>query len=570
MSYFNYKLRLIFLTILFLSVYSCDEQEFIEEVPLDFFSPENSYQTITNFESALTDLYARVRNIHYGGNNQNYFAHFLATDVAKHARGDANRFGDYDVWLVPTNGMVEFHWDNWYKVIANANTIISRLPDSELTDDQKVAIEAEAKFFRALSFRYLVYLYGGVPLLLDEVSSPKTNFSRATKIEVLNQIIEDAQVAADQLPDISEVVDGKVSNLVAHHLLAETYISLENYDRAVAELSIVIEDPNTSLMTDRFGSKANENPIDEYLDLGEGDVYWDLFQQGNQNRSSGNKEALWVAQMEIDVPGGFLESSGGSRNNLERWAGPVPWLTFQDPDGNEGSLGFGQSNYNSGGRGVSFMMNTDFYLNDLWEDDWNSDIRNASHNIIRDFVYTNPESVWFDSSAVKYPSPTWINQNWRWYPYPSKITTAHDHPDALFENKDLGTLKTTAGSTYRDMYYLRLAETYLLRAEAYLRQGDLVNAANDINMLRERSNATLISESDVTLDYILDERARELVYEEQRRITLHRTGTLVDRVRKYNDLNGDEIKDHHELWPIPFDEIEANKDAVLEQNPGYN
>ena len=74
----------------------------------------------------------------------------------------------------------------------------------------------------------------------------------------------------------------------------------------------------------------------------------------------------------------------------------------------------------------------------------------------------------------------------------------------------------------------------------------------------------------VQLDYILDERARELVYEEQRRLTLHRTNTLVERVRKYNELNADDIKDFHNLWPIPFSEIEANKDAILEQNPGYN
>ncbi|MFW6327914.1 MAG: RagB/SusD family nutrient uptake outer membrane protein, partial [Bacteroidota bacterium] len=368
------------------------------------------------------------------------------------------------------------------------------------------------------------------------------------------------------------VKDGKVSNLVALHLLSETYISLGQFDKAVEAATKIIDDPNTSLMTTRFGTRANEDPYDKHLKFNtQGDVYWDLFRKNNQNRGSGNTEALWVIQLEVDVPGGLLESSGGGYvNGLERFAGPVAWLTFKDPDGVEGTWGAGQSTYNGGGRGVSFMMNTDFYLYDLWESDWDNDIRNAPHNIVRDFVYDNPKSAYYDSSSVKYPSPTDIAQDWRWYPYPSKITTPGNHPEELFSDKDKMLLNSSAGSTFRDMYMLRLAETYLLRAEAYLGLNQLENAANDINVVRERSNATPVSASDVTIDYILDERARELVYEEQRRITLHRTGKLVERVRKYNNLNKDEIQDHHGLWPIPFAEIEANKDAVIEQNPGYN
>ena len=119
------------------------------------------------------------------------------------------------------------------------------------------------------------------------------------------------------------------------------------------------------------------------------------------------------------------------------------------------------------------------------------------------------------------------------------------------------------------MYNLRLAETYLLRAEAYLGAGNAQKAAEDINAVRERAKAKPISASDVTLDYILDERARELVYEEPRRITLHRTGKLVERVRKYNELNSSEIQDIHGLWPIPNSFIEANVSAKIEQNPGY-
>ncbi|MDR1723302.1 MAG: RagB/SusD family nutrient uptake outer membrane protein, partial [Tannerella sp.] len=462
---------------------------------------------------------------------------------------------------------------NWYKIVSNANTIISRAQESDMTDNEKNLIIAEAKFFRAFAYRFIVYLWGDVPLVTEEITSPKTDFVRSPKADVLNQMALDATEAANVLPSIDKVADGKVSNVVAQHLLAETYISLGKYDEAITAASAVINDPNTAMMTARFGSMANEDPTDRYLKFTQpGDVYWDLFRVGNQNRSSGNKEALWVIQFEIDVVGGNLVSAGGysvSNNTLERVAGPVPWMTLKDPDENEGVIGLPQSDYNCGGAGVSLMMNTDWFLNDLWLSDWDNDIRNAPHNIVRDFHYNNTASAYYDSSAVKYPGSTLVNQPWRWYPHPSKITTPGQHPDAVYIDKSLGTLKTNAGQTYRDNYMLRLAETYLLRAEARLAKGDRQGAADDINVVRLRAQAKPVAPEDVTIDYILDERARELVYEEHRRITLHRVGKLVERVRKYNTLNKDEIKDYHGLWPIPYSEIEANKDAKLEQNPGY-
>ncbi|WP_159516881.1 RagB/SusD family nutrient uptake outer membrane protein [Sunxiuqinia indica] len=571
------KSKYILLFILFSCLFSCNESEFLEEEALNFYSLENSYLTPEQFESALTDLYAKVRIYNFGGGDNEYgFVHFLATDIAFHARETSGRFGDYDVYMVPTNNIVGDVWDFWYKVIANANTIISRLESSELTDEEQVLVGVEAKFFRAYAYRYLVYLYGGVPLILEEVTAPKDDYVRASKEEVLEQMVSDFKNAAENLPSISEVTDGRVSNLVAYHYLAETYISLGKYDEAITAASEVINDVNTSLMTDRFGSRANEDPYDEFLKFTKpGDVFWDLFQPNNQNRRSGNTEALWVAQMEVDTDGGLLSSTSNTGNCLERWAAPAGGgiSVFLDPDGYAGTLSKAQSNYNSAGRGVSFIQNTDFFLNTLWESDFDNDIRNSEHNIVRDIVYNNPESAYYGQSAVledgTLNSPTWQNQHWRWYPYPSKITTPGKHPDALFEDKDNLTLTSAAGSTYRDMYILRLPETYLLRAEAYFDNGDATNAAADINVVRGRAEATPVNASDVTLDYILDERARELVYEEPRRITLMRTSKLVERVRLYNQLNSDEIKDYHNLWPIPYADIEANTGAVLEQNPGY-
>ena len=556
-SYINFIKILSLVAILFVS---CNEEEFLKEEPSDFFVPENAFVNVGNFESSLADLYAKKREIYYGGDDRTM--HLLSgTDLFFNAResNDDSRFGTYNSVLNPTKYTTEYFWAKNYKIIANANTIIDRLSTSDISDNDKLRIEAEAKMFRALAYRDLVYLYGGVPLVINEINGPKVDFLRATKTEVLNQIVEDCVFAAANLPGIAQVMDGKLNNLVAQHYLAETYISLGKFSEAITAASVVINEPSTALMTNRFGSLANQP----------GDVFYDLFRVGNQNRSSGNTEAIWVAQMEVDVPGGQLKSDGNAGNILERNHAPAIF-TLNDPDGNPGFLG-ARSTLNVGGRGVSFLRGTPYMEQGIW-DDFNNDIRNSQYNFQRSLFYDNPESSYFGQSAIAPASNrgSVINSSsWRWYPWLTKVTTPGQHPIGLMRDPALLTLQNGAASTYRDMYYLRLPETYLLRAEAYLMNSNPGLAAEDINVVRARANAAPVSGGNVTIDYILDERGRELALEEQRAITLRRVGKLVERVRLYNDWNASEIQDYNALFPIPSSEIEANRGAILEQNPGY-
>ena len=96
-------------------------------------------------------------------------------------------------------------------------------------------------------------------------------------------------------------------------------------------------------------------------------------------------------------------------------------------------------------------------------------------------------------------------------------------------------------------------------------------AAADINLIRNRANATPVDPADVDLDYILDERARELYGEEWRFITLRRMGKVLEE----SDINnnpknpGLNIQDYHVLFPIPQSQIDLNIDADFPQNPGY-
>src|SRR5690606_11601887 len=158
----------------------CNEDQFLEEIPLDFYSPENSYSTEAHFEAALTDLYARVRSLQSVDGNATQYMEVLGTDVAFNARRDNSRLGDYNVSIIPQGAMPKYQWVNWYKLISNANTIIARAPVSALPEDTKKQITGEAKLFRAWAYRHLVYLFGGVPLVLEEVATPSRAFERAT------------------------------------------------------------------------------------------------------------------------------------------------------------------------------------------------------------------------------------------------------------------------------------------------------------------------------------------------------------------------------------------------------
>ncbi|RYF88697.1 MAG: RagB/SusD family nutrient uptake outer membrane protein, partial [Chitinophagaceae bacterium] len=233
----------------------------------------------------------------------------------------------------------------------------------------------------------------------------------------------------------------------------------------------------------------------------------------------------------------------------------------------------------TGGRGVGFMQPSKYFANEVWGTDFNIDIRNANHNFIRTIPVTNPLSPLYGQtvsteappagSGVTFPSRVF-------YPYQAKATTIQDHPTALYVNPGSSDpikkyeLKASAGVTYADQYMFRLAETYLLRAEAYLGLGKTSEAATDINAVRNRAHATPVLAANVTIDYILDERMREMGVEEKRMLTLMRLGKLYDRVVKYNPFYGTKMEQRFNLWAIPAGEIQKNTGAVLEQNPGYN
>lgn len=569
------KLRSILLVLCMIIFFSCLDDNYLEEVPLDFYAPENSYVTYDNFEASLINIYNTFRASFY--QTRDAFQSPRVTMNCTDLIGFDQNTGNFPDLLNPNSSWVyDAFWQPCYQMIFDANVVIGRSEAeiSELTEEEKILVQAEASFFRGYCYKMLADIYGGVPITLEETTEPKRDFVRASREEVYQQSVEDLKFAAENLRSITETDDARVSNLAAFHALAEAYLGLKDYDNAIAAASVAINDPATALMTERFGSRANDQPIPGIPWANGGDVYWDLFRKGNQNRSSGNTESLWVIQFARNIPGGYDDVS--LNNGGYRWETCSSSRTWRITMTNGENL-IPSANTYYGGRGAGQMKPSRYFYFKIWQDSgWDEDIRNADHNIIRDLIVANPNSPNYGKYIIKdglVNLTTKADTTRDFFFLVGKICSMGDHPDELWlEDQTVpGSITMEGGpsnTTYANIYRMRLAETYLIRAEAYLGKGDKVNAANDINAVRNRSQAPPIGPDEVDIDYILDERARELMFEENRMQTLCRLGMLVERNRKYNDLH--DLYDHQNLWPIPFSEIQKNTEAELTQNPGYN
>ncbi len=516
----------LLLTGILFMVPSCDDEEFLTEYPKSFNAPDNTFTSTKGFNTAVNGLYSQAqseyRDIVYG-------TLYSGTDLCLNALTHpvykvVESLGEN---LNSAYYGCETFWNWAYTFIANANMILEALELSDVNWDSpsdKVLIEAQTRFFRAYAYRTLSYTFGGVPIVLKVAKPFKLDYTKSSLTDVLDLMISDFTFAANNLPaEVTE--EGRIVKAAAQHYLAEAHMYKEEWTTAEALLNSIISSPLYSLMTERFGMHLSE----------EGDVFSDIFKEDNANRSSGNLESIWVIQMQYNWDQGFNYFKDWSRRAMVLYYSRVTGFLLCD------SLG---------GRGVGRLRPTDFWLNSYES----QDIRNSGFNLRRKYYYNDPTHEDF---GKEFPMTDELKESGSLYASTRKFDFGKtvDNPAYAFNEKD--------------NYKIRLAETYLLLAEAQFKQGKLDDAATSINMVRIRANATPVLPAEVTLDYILDERARELFGEYPRKYTLTRTGTFVDRVKMHNAVTAEFVQEFNALWPIPQSAIDANQGAELVQNPGY-
>lgn len=534
-------LRMLCATTLLAALPACNADELLTEHPKSIIVPDNLYVDAAGFEAGLNALYAQVRRIR-GGQDANATNGLYATATSI---GVDNGYGNqvaptenlFQIFGTFNTSLNDFHnitWTLMYAIINQANTIVNRAdnPAVKLTAADKARIVGEARLMRAWAYRYLSYYFGDVPVVLVESSGDniRTDFDRTPRDSVRRLVINDLLFAEANLP-LTSANNGKVTKGVAQHFLAEMYLATDQLALAEAKAQSAVSSGVYKLITARYGVNASQPGV----------AFMDQFQDGNSNRSQGNTEALWVFQYARDVPGGGLSIM--RRSWVSRYETiPGMKLAFED-----------------GGRGIGRNSITKWALG-LYEA---ADVRGGPFAIRRFYILNNsanlPTGKKLGDTTFTIAIKETINDRF----WPS--TRKWDWSDIANPAID---------PQYNDQPYIRLAETYLLLAEAQMKQGNLTAAAANINLVRARSNASVITPAQVNLAFILEERSRELVTEEERRFTLLRTGTWFARTKLYNPLPGptgtvSSIALRDTLFPIPQAVIDANLTKVMPQNPGY-
>lgn len=564
------------LTLILLFQISCSE-EWLEPDPLSFLTPENVYVDQAGFEAILVTL---RKNLTYEttGWGHPMAAEFAASDLAVPTyAADFTR-------LTPSYGFrfsyLEY-FNQAYEFIKNANVLISRIDDIEWEEQEvRNRLLAEAYWHRAYWYYRLVHSYGDIPWIGEELSGAKLDFQTYSRSAILDKIQEDLEFAAENLP-VTPAILGDVPKGAANHLLAKVYLANTEFDKAIAAATKVIDGPY-ELMTERFGIDA-DNP---YYN-----VIWDLHRYQNINNPQ-NTETIYST---VDRPGAPPEAWSVGTYSMRNYT-PSYWKVL-DATGNR-ACNWDTPTGDTLGIGNGDVRLNHFYQYGVWENEtytWEGtpDLRRADANWVEmgdqyaEITTCRTGSPQFGQPLSKELYGSLADTTDTWWSWPQYIT----YVPTPNHRQPLG--------GQADWYIFRLAGTYLLRAEAYFWQGQLDLAARDINVVRERSQAPPITAGDVTIDFIFDERARELFAEAPRHSEMVRVSYIMaslgingyslnnfsqsnwyyDRVMEYNNLyhppklqwygNTATIEPYHVLWPIPQSVITANTLGTINQNIGY-
>ncbi len=590
------KIVAILTFVLVLGPISCSE-DFLDQEPKSFFTPASALTTADGLNGLLSSALDNIRGEYYGDGapmiTENIFSE-VAIEGTTDKSGPAQ---DLNLLILPDANLnssnfnrIGWFWEEFYENIKFANTVIGRLDDAEFDSDaQRADILGRALFHRAYAYYRLTQQFGDVPVVLKEITTPRLDFASTQREVILRKIQEDMSNA---IPMINETSNGgEVNRGVALHLMTKINLALGDFSAAIATASQIIDGGNYALMTDRFGIHAGDATKD---------VTWDLHQVENKSLP-GNTETILAGVDRLEFRGQGAEGNGTS---VMRQAVPLWWRFINTPDGQNGmsdTPGIEIDQVNTIGRGIGRNRGTAYSTIEIWKDA-NNDERHKLGN------WLDMEDLVYNAPSLKEAGNSFYGQNLQLYlpdgtPLCSDtIRNWYGFPRYKLFVPDPTAVKPSGG--HGDWYIYRLAETYLLRAEAHFWNNDNVAAAADINAVRARANADPITAADVNMDYILDERARELYYEENRNTELTRIAFLFaktgraayngetysldnfstknfwfDRIMEVTDfyniglktIHGDEytMSPYHVLWPVPAPAINANTQGTINQNEGY-
>lgn len=542
-------------------------QNVLDEVSKNLVTADSRFSTPEGILDGVNGIYPSLRTFY--GREEGLSLTVYGTDTYTYGvDGKATRpeYNEYSGALTGSTNFLSAVWFNMYKGINAANTVIERVGVVEgLTDGEKSAYEAEARFLRALFYFHLVRQWGAVHFTLEETQGVETEAYRTDPETIYNDgIIPDLEFAIANLPDVQQNF-GRPAKAAARGMLARVYSTIAGADKnsslwAEVELltEAIIADPE-------YGGSLTE----DYIGL------WNIDNQENE-------DIIWSIQYS-DVPD---LNEGGNRAHLYFLCAyeDNPAMT-RDIENGRSWKRFMPTSYAIELFDRSMDSRFDGTFKTVWYANLSGQQINGQEVELGDtsmYIVTEPVD-----DAIQASKPYW------YIDYNGKFTGASDvvssklspsgeiggdrkYYPGPFKHQDPTRIDKNTAEGQRDWPEMRLSEMYLLAAEAEFYQNKKNEAVNHINEVRRRAawpgkeDAMEITEANLDFEFILDERARELMSEGHRWYTLQRTRTLETRLPLYNlDATGFN-QDKHYLRPIPQDQIDAvsNPEDFI-QNPGY-
>jgi len=486
--------------------------------------------------------------------------------------------------ITATDQYVYEVWSDLYRSVNITNEVINSLEEGIPDLDTELAnrYAGEARFVRAFYYYHLVMHWGDVYLTTEATNTIETEAFRNSESEVWDFILSELDFCINNLPEIYPDTDyGRITKNAARQLKALSLLTAKREDQSSITEALNLADAI-------IGSGVN-SLVDSHAEL------FDIYNQKNNEIIF---PILYSTNPELNGDGnhnhlyftcGYSEEHPGVKRVLQYGRG---WSRVKS----------------SKGLIELFDENIDQRFDDDFRKEWNITSEEVNVSMFNpdtkaDETITmlegepaikiykrmpTPDDIKaiyptlgvipvdiskksdYDIQSSSNPDGEWPSNtkflNWKFFIH----TTKHSDPLRISAGEGKGS---------RDKFVFRLGETYLIAAEAAHLMGNNSKAADYINVIRERAakegkeSEMEISASDISIDFILDERGRELSAEYHRWFDLKRTGKTLERIRNnvsYTSPHCVEIKDHHVLRPIPENQLtRMSNPGDFPQNPGY-
>lgn len=584
------RLLIVPIAALALFLAGCDSQ--LQNEPYSEITPDQFYQTESEFVAAVTGVAAQLRPLEDGPLNMQEHS---SDEMMVPTRGPD--WGDGGIWRDLTqhswNATHPFPNEAWNSLqvgIARANGVLSTLEASEaLPEAQKAQFAAETRFLRAYYYYYMMDLFGNVPIVVEEGAegefttqdevTPASPAPQSTRAQVFSFLLSEltgctadnfsisscidnpSGGAIADLPSKGDVPYGRATVGAGYALLARILVNAEIYTGTVSESDLspgmaMYEEASAAAGVLIDGALAGEYMLT--------DDYFENFAADNYN----SEEIIFSTPHSADAEAGFLRHNAVLHYNQPLPA--TPWNGFTTiaefynsfdvgPDNN----GDGRPDTYNDDRAKQFMVGDQYqapssgcYGAECFSDPSSGDVTVRGSDTQLRFTLDIP-SIQLDGSAFNLEAPGARPMKWELDPGASGNNMGNDFP--LF----------------------RLAEMYLIKAEAENEVNGPAAASPYVEALRDRANAStddLPPADEATMRaLILQERGHEMHYEGVRR---------QDQIRYEFAHGGSDLDNpyyaptftapwqfkqasepYRALFPIPESQISVNPN--LSQNPGY-